>query len=403
MATKSTKKSRVDKYITLALEIAGNGGVGEIDGVKFALHHGTLDQDEFLTHSMVANFAYLPSEIDGDEVFNAHQLWFPWFGTFDDKDLLRRVSGLSDTQLRQTMKLICPQPTLKYDRIKIIDQLLQLSTQKYFVESGDRLIVARTEQVFTGQKYLHQHDAEVKHVYLSILKPDESHFDLVEPYVLIGKFRVLPLGEGIPDSFVSILYRLLDELKLDDPDQLKRAKSKHPNLSRMASIAYALFKDTELAWNVDVDESKDAKDELEEAEALLQVINDAACVGFMWAKFEADQTMRPLAEKEEWRRGRTLDGAIESVKRRKEKARIKWRDAAEAMAKKERKSSPSISQDDLAEYISDHWSLNDDLPGHARLKQFISELENSGRLSKRIPGERRKRKGGLAIKRQVAA
>ena len=403
MATKSTKRSRVAKYVTLAIEIAENGGVGEIDGVKFAIHHETLDQDEFHTHSMVANFAYLPSENEGDEVYNAHQLWFPWFGNFNDEDLLRRVSGFSDTQLRKTMKLICQQPNLKYDRTKIINQLLQLSTPKYFVENGDKLIVARTEQVIAGQKFLHPHDTVVKHVYLSILKPDGSHFDLDEPYVLVGKLRVLPLGEDIPDSFVSILYRLLDELKLDDPDQLKQAKSKHPILSHLASIAYVLFKDTELAWNVDVDESKDAKDELEEAEALLQVINDAACVGFMWAKFEADQTMRALAEKEEWRRGRTLDGAIESVKRRKEKARIRWRDAAEAMAKKERKNSPSISQDDLAEYISDHWTLNDDLPGHARLKQFISELENSGRLSKRIPGERRKRKGGPAIKRQVAA
>jgi hypothetical protein len=403
MATKSTKKSRVDKYVTLALEIAGNGGVGEIDGVKFALHHETLDQDEFHTHTMVANFAYLPNEIDDDEVFNTQQLWFPWFGVFDAKDLLRRVSGLSDTQLRHKMRLICPEPNLKYDRIRVIDQLMQLSTPKYFVESKDRLIVARTEQIVTGQKYLHQHDDVVIHVYLSNLKPDGSRIDLSEPYVLTGELRVLPLGEGIPDSFVSILYRLLEELKLEDPEQLKRAKSKHPILSRLASIAYVLFKDTELAWNVDGDESKDAKDELEEAEALLQVINDAACVGFMWAKFEADQTMRPLAEKEEWRRGRTLVGVNESVKKRKEKARINWRDAAEAMAKKERKSSPSISQDDLAEYISDHWSLNDDLPGHARLKQFISELENSGRLSKRIPGERRKRKGGLAIKRQVAA
>jgi len=90
--------------------------------------------------------------------------------------------------------------------------------------------------MFTGHKYLRQHDAVVKHVYLSILKPDGSHIDLAEPYVLVGKFRVLPLGEGIPDSFVSILYRLLEESKLDDPDQLKRAKSKHPILSRLASI-----------------------------------------------------------------------------------------------------------------------------------------------------------------------
>ena len=126
------------------MELSRIGGVGEIDEVKFALHHETLDQDEFPTHSMVANFAYLPNEIDDDEVFNARQLWFPWFGIFDAEDLLRRLSSLSDTQLRHKIRLICPQPDLKSDRIHVIDKLLQLSTPEYFVESNDRLIVART-------------------------------------------------------------------------------------------------------------------------------------------------------------------------------------------------------------------------------------------------------------------
>src|ERR1700677_1618162 len=391
MTSRLSKTARLKKYTDLTNNLADNNGKGKIEGVRFEIFHETLNQDEFNTFFMLGNFAYLPNEVDGDQVYNTHRLWFPWFGNFDLDALIKRTRTLTDRQLINQLKLLEHSESSKFDRENHIDRLVNLSSPKYFVESDDIVTIKRTEDIVSDQKYLHQHDSVLKYVYLMIIKYNGKSIDLVDPYIICAKHRVLPIGESTPGTLVAIMFRLLEELNLNEPKDLRKAKCNVPLVSCAMAIAYDLFKTIEPAWRDSDVNSKYSDEDVENAEALLDVVNDAALLGFVWAKFEADRNMRPLAEKEEWRRGRTLVGAIESVKRRKEKAQIKWRDAAEDMAKKERQKSPSISQDDLADYISDHWSLNDDLPRHARLKQFISELENSDRLPKRIPGMRRSR------------
>ena len=92
----------------------------------------------------------------------------------------------------------------------------------------------------------------------------------------------------------------------------------------------------------------------------------------------------------------TLEGAQNSVKKRQETAKNNWMNAAEALAKKIRNESPELSQDDLAESIIFKWTLNYKLPKHARVKQFISELENSNSASEsRAAGRQKTEESGV--------
>jgi hypothetical protein len=146
-----------------------------------------------------------------------------------------------------------------------------------------------------------------------------------------------------------------------------------------------LYKLTEVAFYSAEDDDRYTAEDVEDAEELLAIINEAVMLGFLWAKLEADMNLRPLADKEEWRNQKSRDGGLNSVNTRREKARQTWMNEAEVMAKAIRKKNPGFSQDKLADEISFRWSVNDNLPGHPRLKQFISELENSNQLVRRVP------------------
>jgi len=126
-------------------------------------------------------------------------------------------------------------------------------------------------------------------------------------------------------------------------------------------------------------------------------VNNAALMGYFWAKAEAEFNIKPSARANLEARNSSRQGGKKSGDRRRENARDGWMQVAARMAKDLRNENPHISQEDLAFEIKAVWKdPRTKAPGASRLKQYIGDLEKSNLLDKRRskPNEVRRRQLG---------
>jgi hypothetical protein len=105
-------------------------------------------------------------------------------------------------------------------------------------------------------------------------------------------------------------------------------------------------------------------------------------LGQLWAKAESATTVQPLAELAQRSQLKAKEGGVKSGSIRRN---APWRQIAQKLAIDIRQREPSFSQDDVASDISTLWTeATPKAPGHETLKKFISKLEHSCVISRRV-------------------
>jgi hypothetical protein len=119
-----------------------------------------------------------------------------------------------------------------------------------------------------------------------------------------------------------------------------------------------------------------------ESSELHHIASLSLLLGQLWAKAESATTVQPLAEVAKRSQLKAKEGGVKSGSTRRN---AEWRQIAQNSAISVRQREPSFSQDDVATEISALWTEEiPRAPSHETLKKFISNLEHSGVIPRRV-------------------
>src|ERR1700722_2497935 len=119
-----------------------------------------------------------------------------------------------------------------------------------------------------------------------------------------------------------------------------------------------------------------------ESSQLHYIASLSLLLGQLWANAESATTVQPLAELAQRSQLKAKEGGVKSGSTRRN---APWRKIAEKLAIRDRQHKPSFSQDDVASDIAALWTEETPkAPSHETLKKFISTLERSGVIPRRL-------------------
>jgi hypothetical protein len=392
MRSPSKSAALSDRLTKIINHIISCDGHGVIDGVEFDLRQEELDPEQWSRLCVLQDVFYLPNENDDGVLYNQHALWFPWFGQFNAKALRDRVSKLKPKTVERLIKDIVAEKDPSPSDENPIDRLITFLTPTYFVESGDRISIYAVADAIVGGDHLHEHDRLVKNASLQIIKPNGTIIKIEPSYRIFGNHTVVNPDEESSDTFGSILFRIVKYHNLKQPSQLKTFKRYESEVSTASAIAYFLYDLTEDAWYDSDNKSAPSDEELEDAELDLSIVNEATLLGYLWAKIEFEDNLKPLADIAKQRKIDNKRGGEKSGEIRRKNAEQGWVKIGKIMAIKIRDKQPELSQDDLAFEVGVLWTSDIEPPGTARIKLLIGEMEKSGELPKRAAKPKAKRK-----------
>ncbi len=117
----------------------------------------------------------------GDHLFHKYRspdqpfIWFPWFGSFDEKSI--RTEIVTD-ELKQGRK----EPSKTF-----VDDQVRDRTPECFVSSGDKIVICNVERIPIGDFFEHPHHAEIRFAHLEIIRPNEAPLRVRTPIRFIGR------------------------------------------------------------------------------------------------------------------------------------------------------------------------------------------------------------------------
>lgn len=338
---------------------------GTVDGVEFDFRHDQLDPHQW-GMSIIANEGKFRETWDGQPF-----IWFPWYGVFD-KDALRK-------ELAESV----PPPKNK----RQLNRELKENTPEMVVVAGDKITIDRVEIFQLNDPFKHRHDAEVRFAFLKVVHSDGRTVKLKTPIRLLGHtaFQLRGSHYNVLGKITARMFEHHGIDSLDDP-KVRSIVDQGGGFAGAALLYLCMLVEFNKRALSLVDESDSDDPQYGDAFATHQTIEHALLVGYYWANAEAQLKMEPLARSGlEVLRGAQKAG-IESGNRRRAKAEKTWKAHALELAQQARKDDPSLSQHRLADEITFKWKLETPSPGHTTLTNFISELEKSGTLPRRVRG-----------------
>ena len=377
-------ESVIDRIIRQSRKIQ-HDGFGRMGRVFFDFRYPSFDLEKWsVSHIMVwalsDNGALLIRS-------GFPKIWYPWFGKFTERSFRKTIGeiywspiykeyeyGKIDVELRSELAL---------------QEIIEQAIPKYFVSGGDTIKIHEVIDRSVDHELESEDDRIIKHVYLKIVKKDADEIKIETPFEIDGANTILSNKGSYHHTFDDVLHRICRFYKLRKFDELNTVIVDSYKNSRAAQVGYKLFKKIEPVMGINVDDSEAA----EQARDLYRVVNDAVLLGFLWAKAEADLSIKPLALAALEAQKNSKEWGKKSGAKRREAAREGWMPVAAEMAKDLRKQDPHISQEDLAFEIRAVWKDEHlKAPGTARLKQYIGELENLELLDRRVPKPKKPKK-----------
>jgi hypothetical protein len=235
------------------------------------------------------------------------------------------------------------------------------------VNAGDKIVIDRVEKKQIGDRFEHSHDSEIRLVYLKVIRKSGECKHIGDPLVFRGSYSILSSSNKLC-IVENIQERICDHFRLKSI----RSKKKIKNDYLYAYRALEQARELNALVDSEVDRYRGG------------YINDAALLGYLWAKAEAEINLKPLAKQALQVKENSQAGGKNSGEVRRKLAEDGWKAIAKAMAVEIRREYPDASQDKVAEEIRLDWRPKKPrCPQHPTLKKFISDLERSEQLPKR--------------------
>ena len=240
-----------------------------------------------------------------------------------------------------------------------------------------------------NKKLEHDHDSIVKEVTLEILR-ENGDLEIIEcPFIVTGNQALISQDFEYTDYVMNILWRMVSFFKIDGIDQLSGVERDQSIYSRAAVTGIDLYNTLDPLSDLQYDGSEEG----EGAKLIINIANQAAMLGFLWAKAEAETNLKPLATSALQRKDFNIKGGKRSGVERRKIAENGWKRTAKQLAFEIRAKRPSLSQDRLVMEINDAWESKIAAPQFPTLKKYISHLEkNEG-----LPAKSRKPSKALTL------
>jgi hypothetical protein len=327
-------KPPIGEIASALFKIINHSGHSQLEGIEIDLHHPDLDLQTW--------------KLAGPEFFIGidHQpsLIFPWQER-ERKKTGKRWPATNDG-----------------------------SQPRIVVKRGDMVRIARVETVKIGPEYGPESDREAKHVFLEFRDKSGETIQVDKPLIFLHSLSSHTTEFGRDITLGKLAHRIKEALGITLPADFSLALTKYTGQER------ALLETLRSVIN----SSKTIEAELTDETTWKRVsdlIDHAVCLGYMFAGYEADKGMGPLAEKAlrsrqgsqitGRKRGEALKGEAEATRQRILPLAVQYRSQA-----------PELSQTDLAAQVKSQ--LGKRVPGVRAIELHIRKLEKSGRLDRRV-------------------
>jgi hypothetical protein len=340
---------------------------GVVDGVEIDLRHELLDPKEWGT-SMIGNLSFTL------DIYKGPFIWFPWYGNYDAGSLVKNMFGSTETDSKE-----------RQARHNYANYLLSKKRPECFVRAGDKVYIYRVSRVGVRSEFDHIHDTENRYAYLRVKRPGCKPISLKTPIEFIGYTAMGPANGK--HYFSKIVSRICRSFAVRDIFEINAPED---DLTyRDASVIYAcsIARRTKNIQEI-VDKffwsDVPSSEETRAAEKTMFLVNDAVLLGYLWAKAESEERMKPFAiEGLRSKEKKAVAGKISGATRRAE-AEQGWRPHALELAKEIQAENQGLSQFDLARAIEDRWRLKIHCP-KSQLAPAIRAWQKQGKLAKRKP------------------
>jgi len=258
------------------------------------------------------------------------------------------------------------------------------------ISAGDTVMVSKVVSVKVGDHFDVQEDQEVRDAYLSIIRADGNQIEWPIPIRFAQKSSLVAPDGSLRNMLDTVAKRISDRLRSDGIPDLGAFGSEDDELTP-AQQCFVMCDNLTLR----ISPLETTFSQLQEAEDIKsrfrRVIDDAVTLGYFWAKVEADNSMRPLADKALKSRAGGSKGGIASGNTRRQNATTKWRAVALELAVDSRRQDPGISKENLITEIILNWTVDYRPQSRRTFGTFIAEQEKLGEIPLRVGGREKER------------
>ena len=283
------------------------------------------------------------------------------------------------------------------------------------VKSGDRVRIARVATVTMPDPFEHEADSAVCEVYLEIVRNGATLVSVIQPVTFYRRGSILPprvqwggmafpkiadriceANGGLENIFDLCLChgQLAEAVTGEDAEEGETWEENALRLAQRLSIERAAiiaavegreFEFSDFAQTTKGSMLEYRKQFKPTAHDVGEAFDLAVALGYWWARYEAEHTMRPFAELGlASKRGGFIGGKKSGEARRRKAART-WQAHALELAHAARKQKPHLSQESVVADIEAGWKLRDVEPPSGRtLRAYISEMERAKKLPRRL-------------------
>jgi hypothetical protein len=366
------------------LEEIQRSGHGCVDQIEIDLRHEKLNPAEWQCEPFgmppgTMDLLYVISpekmERDPEEPF----IWFPWFGDFDMSALKRKAktkfASKPKSPRARGKNAIRTNPEL--------DEYVRINTPEHIAAAGDRICIDEVEIVnVVDHRFEHPHNAEIRYAQLRVERANGDVHKLPTPLRFTGVQKIICDGNqgGVP---YLIAMHICDHFALEnlyDNDTIRED----------GSYAYrALLEARQLLAKLLPMVKKIARkgDILSESYwaniSNLVVVSDAAVLGYLWGKAEAEINIKPRLESQ--LRKSSLGGKNSAKKRWEDAQRSKL--AVRELAKTIWEKNRTKSQHDIATTIHARWSevagSGHEAPEVLTVKKYLKGMISPAKVAKR--------------------
>ena len=370
-------------------QIMHNTRFGEVDGISFDLRHDDINRDEWEMNSLGFFNGVIPPHRDEELPF----IWFPWYGKFDPELLRAEVVKEKYKAYKEYRKKEIPHEvfdnvtdeeheTLLESDHKFVEQLVRREiagrTPDAIVNPGDCISIHNIQmRVYDDDKFIPIEDRAEIQVFVKITNVNGLCILLDRPIIMTG-VSSLTYARGNKPIY-SIMYRVKRHHKLD-LRELPKEFWYHPARQGYAysALSYAIKIHNKYLLRISKLERNGSDSSFRIGEKYLEALNSACMLGYYWAQFENEVSMRPLAEsgsrsREGARSGGKNSGAV--------RAKRPWRLHAEELAREIKEENASVGAAGIASRILKRWKRTDiEKPNREQLRGHIRRMNKAGTL-----------------------
>ena len=337
-------------------EICGITRHGVVGGVEFDFRHELLEPREWQMETIGTD-----SPLYCESAF-APFIWCPWYGEFS-KAQLRREANLDDESDEKMLR-----------------------DPECIINVGDKITIKNVDRQFIEENnFGRAHDYEVRFALLNVIRSNDKIEEIKTPVRFTSMASIFT---GDSTQFLDkILRRVRQHFHVRSLEKVSMYEIPEKDGGRFAAgtrfyaetLARRLVEFKKLAGN-----RKSDNPHVSSALDACYIADEAAYVGYLWARAEAEINLKPLVRSAlRVKIGATSGGAKSGAVRRQKRA-ASWEPIAKEMAKGIRTENPTFSQEDVASEIEAGWKATTcDPPVHSTLKALISRMEQAGELPKR--------------------